>query len=147
MAAGCCTSKVPQVGIRERRKVGLVSRLRVRRAIKKVLLSMAENSPTAENQKPLPDPGYPLDAGIKDAVYTLCRNGVETYESCQGGAGHAFPEPTVRFFGGRAEGLRALSVALHNGLAVLELRRVWPIIDGEPTGPCWEMVFLPNDDL
>ena len=31
---------------------------------------------------------------------------METFESCQGGAGHAYPEPTVRFFGEKAAGYR-----------------------------------------
>ncbi len=71
---------------------------------------------------------------------------VETFESCEGGEGHAYPEPTVRFHGERAEGLRALSVALQYGLKVLSLRRVWPINDGEPTGPWWELVLVPTKD-
>ena len=68
--------------------------------------------------------------------------GVETFESCQGGAGHAFLEPTVRFHGSRAEGFRALSAATEAGLAVDTLRRVWVIIDGEPTGPSWELTLV-----
>ena len=83
-----------------------------------------------------------LDPPIAPIVRVLLENGVETFESCQGGAGHAYPEPTVRFFGEKAAGYRALAVALEHGLQVLHLRRVWPIIDGEPTGPYWEMVFL-----
>lgn len=83
----------------------------------------------------------PLDPGIEHAVVLLCENGVETFESCQGGPGHAYPEPTIRFHGERAEGYRVLSIALTNALPVKELRRVWPVIDGEPTGPCWEIVF------
>jgi len=85
-----------------------------------------------------------LDEGIKPAVMALREYGVETIESCQGGAGHAFPEPTVRFCGGKAEGYRALSIALQCGLRVAELRRVWPILDMEPTGPYWELTFAPE---
>jgi len=44
-------------------------------------------------------------------VEVLMRNGVETFESCEGGEGHAFHEPTVRFHGSHAEGFRALSIA------------------------------------
>lgn len=83
-----------------------------------------------------------LDPGIKDAVLILHNAGVETVESCQGGAGHAFPEPTVRFLGGKDEGYRALSVALKNNLKVIELRQVWAVIDEEPTGPVWEMTLV-----
>lgn len=82
-----------------------------------------------------------LDPGIESAVLALAAGGVETFESCQGGMGHAYPEPTVRFHGDSTEGYRALVVALRAGLPVLELRRVWPVIDGEPTGPWWELTF------
>ncbi len=85
-----------------------------------------------------------LDAGIKDAVLLLRKHGVETVESCEGGSNHAYLEPTVRFVGGKAEGYRALSIALQVGLKVSELRRVWPILDYEPTGPYWELTFVPQ---
>jgi hypothetical protein len=83
-----------------------------------------------------------LDAGILPVVQILRENGVETFESCQGGEGHAFYEPTVRFHGSHAEGFRALSIALQHGLRVCELRRYYSIEDGEPVGPHWEMTFL-----
>jgi hypothetical protein len=83
----------------------------------------------------------PLDPGIKHYVEVLAANGVETFESCQGGEGHCMPEPTVRFHGAKPDGFRALAIALEHGLPVLDLRRYWPIIDGEPTGPYWEMTF------
>ena len=44
-----------------------------------------------------------LDSGIRDAVRILAEAGVETFESCQGGEGHAYAEPTVRFHGDRDE--------------------------------------------
>jgi hypothetical protein len=83
-----------------------------------------------------------LDKGIERAVLVLREGGVETIESCQGGNGHAFPEPTVRFVGEKSEGYRALAIALQNGLKVMELRRVWPVLDYEPTGPYWELTFV-----
>jgi hypothetical protein len=83
----------------------------------------------------------PLDAGIVREVETLCGNGIETYESCEGGVGHCFPEPTVRFHGERSEGFKALAIALQNDLKPSNLRRFWDIIDGEPVGPHWEMTF------
>ncbi len=85
-----------------------------------------------------------LDPGIRDAVRILAEAGIETFESCQGGEGHAYPEPTVRFHGERGEGFKALAIALQRGLNVLSLRRTWPVNDGEPTGPCWELVILPS---
>jgi hypothetical protein len=88
-----------------------------------------------------PEMAAALDPAIRPCVTKLCEAGIETFESCQGGAGHAYPQPTVRFHGQRSEGLRALAVAIQAGLPVSELRRVWPIQDGEPTGPWWELTF------
>lgn len=82
-----------------------------------------------------------LDPGIRRYVEALQSSGVETFESCQGGEGHAFHEPTIRFFGGMGEGHRALGLALGAGLPVAELRREWPVLDGEPTGPYWSLTF------
>src|ERR1700734_2093573 len=75
-------------------------------------------------------------------VEILSTNGVEPFESCKGGTGHAFYEPTIRFHGSHGEGFRALSVALQHGLKVCELRRYYSVEDGEPVGPHWEMTFL-----
>lgn len=89
-------------------------------------------------------PHMPLDPGIVRAVRVLMEGGVETFESCEGGNGHAFPEPTIRFHGQRDAGWHAFAVARRQGLAVKALRRVWDLEDDEPTGPCWEMVFRVN---
>jgi hypothetical protein len=84
----------------------------------------------------------PLDPGIEQAVITLLTGGVETFESCEGGPGHSFPEPTVKFEGATSEGFRALALASAYGLPVYRLRRVWGIRkDGFPHGPWWEMTF------
>ncbi len=83
----------------------------------------------------------PLDRGIKRAVEILVEAGIETYESCEGGSGHSYPEPSIRFYGERSEGFRALAIALQNALPVRAIRRIWTINDGEPTGPNWEIVF------
>ena len=83
----------------------------------------------------------PLDEGIKRAVELLCSAGIETYESCEGGEGHAYPEPAIRFHGDRSEGFRALALVLQNNLPVEALRRIWVVNDNEPTGPDWEIVF------
>ena len=72
----------------------------------------------------------------------LWEGGIETYESCEGGRGHAFPEPTVRFLGGHGEGFRALAVALAHNLKPSELRRFYDVRDGEPNGPYWEITFV-----
>jgi hypothetical protein len=86
-----------------------------------------------------------IDPGIEHELRILRQHGIETIESCQGGQGHPFPEPTIRFNGNRAEGFKALGIALQNGLKVTELRRVWSVQDGEPVGPQWEITFYhPN---
>jgi hypothetical protein len=89
-----------------------------------------------------------LDPGIEHAVRLLNLHGIYTVESCQGGPGHSYPEPTVRFNGEYAEGFRALAVALANGLKVSELRRTYWMqkegIAAELHGPWWELVFTPT---
>jgi hypothetical protein len=83
-----------------------------------------------------------LDPGIASYVDWLDSMGIETFESCQGGEGHAFLEPTVRFYGEPGEGFRALAAAVLRELPVSELRRYWQINRaGEPEGPHWEMTF------
>jgi len=84
----------------------------------------------------------PLDPGIEPAVRALNAAGISTFESCEGGHGHAYPDPTVRFHGDQAEGFRALAAAMQAGLKVAELRRVWPVLEDEPTGPWWELTFV-----
>lgn len=93
------------------------------------------------------DPDSPLDRWISFAVKVLRDHGVETFESCQGGAAHAFPEPTVRFHGNSVEGMRAASIAISYGLPVHAVRRAWCVIDGELTGPQWEITFAPLSAL
>jgi hypothetical protein len=83
-----------------------------------------------------------LDPGIARVVKVLQLAGVETFESCEGGPGHAFAEPTVRFYGDQAEGFRAFAVAIANSLQVSYLRRIYSVQDGELVGPHWELVFI-----
>jgi hypothetical protein len=87
----------------------------------------------------------PLDTGIKRYVEILVAAGIETYESCEGGDGHCYPVPTIRFSGDRSEGFKALAVALQHQLPVSSISRIWTVIGGEPTGPYWEMVFYRID--
>jgi hypothetical protein len=83
-----------------------------------------------------------IDPGIRKAVKVLSGSGIETFESCEGGRGHAFFEPTIRFHGSHATGLRAVSIALDYGLKVSELRRYYTVLDGELVGPAWEITFV-----
>lgn len=104
-----------------------------------------------EAAEPLSDPfatdggGLPLDPGIRRYVLSLRDAGVETFESCQGGDGHCYPEPTVRFFGNSSEGFRVFAIARTLGLPVSSLRRYYSVEDGELVGPHWEMTFRNAD--
>ena len=82
-----------------------------------------------------------LDQGIARAVMLLREGGIETFESCQGGAGHSYPEPTIRFHGEYPEGFKAYSIVLSHGLPVYSLRRIYQHQNGELKGPWWEMTF------
>lgn len=82
-----------------------------------------------------------LDPGIASYVDALRAAGIDTFESCEGGVGHAYPEPTIRFGGGNGVGFRALAVTLEEGLPVRALRRTWSVLDGEAVGPDWELSF------
>lgn len=88
-----------------------------------------------------PETDLPLDEGIKRAVLILRSEGIETFESCQGGAGHAFPEPTVKFHGSAWAGYRAFAVAMEYGLPVARLQRVYSVEEGQLGPPAWELVF------
>ncbi|MGO9204329.1 MAG: hypothetical protein ACLQM8_27735 [Limisphaerales bacterium] len=103
--------------------------------------------------KPTPKPYHPvllwpkdnwpeLDDGIRDEVRILREEGIETTESCQGGQGHAYPEPTVRFRGGHGDEYRAVAAAVMRGLKVWQLRKVWTFSQGGLEGPEWEMTFI-----
>ena len=93
------------------------------------------------------DIDMPLDTGIRDYVLILRSEGVETFESCQGGDGHCFSEPTIRFHGEQHEGYRAFSIASQHGLPVYSLRRYYNVNGKELEGPWWEMTFRTMDNL
>jgi len=86
-----------------------------------------------------------LDPGIELYVTTLRRWGVGTCQSCQGGLGHSYPEPTVEFHGDSGALHHALWVALSHGLPVVEVRRSWNVIDMELRNPVWQMIFKPQE--
>lgn len=88
-----------------------------------------------------PDAPSDIDAGIRRAVLILRSGGIETFESCEGGDGHAYPEPTVRFHGGTWAGYRAFAVAMEHGLPVAAVRLTYAAHNGLLGPPCWEMVF------
>jgi hypothetical protein len=83
----------------------------------------------------------PLDPGIRQAVLLLRQAGVETFESCEGGPGHAFDVPTIRFYGNAWSGHKAFAVAMEHDLPVRRIQRAYAVVDGELEGPVWEIVF------
>lgn len=91
------------------------------------------------------DAEMPLDPGIRRYVLILRAQGIETFESCEGGTGHAFLEPTIRFHGDMPEGYRAFAAAMDYGLPVLHLRRYYEVSNGQLEGPWWEMTFRTTD--
>ena len=86
-----------------------------------------------------------MDAGILPVVDLLRKNGIGTFESCEGGPGHAFLEPTVRFLGDRGTGFKVYDILVTNGLdrPAKSIRRYWTASNGELEGPYWEVTFDP----
>lgn len=66
-----------------------------------------------------------IDPLILPAVEVLNTHGFKTYESCQGGEGHCFPEPTVRFEGEEFDLIRAFSVCELYRLNVFAAKKVY----------------------
>jgi len=98
----------------------------------------------SQSHERLPSPPVPgkLDIGIRKAVERLQSCGIETFESCEGGPNHSYPEPTIRFYGTPEAGWRAVGICLAHGLPIAQLRRVWSVLDAsEPTGPHREITF------
>jgi hypothetical protein len=91
-----------------------------------------------------PDESYKgLDAGIRFAVRVLHAAGFETCQSCQGGKGHAYDQPTVEMVstGDDAEGFGALAALQSYGLPVADIAIRWPIRNGLPYERLWTITF------
>ena len=91
-----------------------------------------------------------LDEGIKDAVRILRTHGFKTFESCQGGEGHCFFEPTIRFEGTEFDLIRAYTICELYNLPVYQVRRVFRktsiykdnnSINALPFGEEWDIPF------
>lgn len=92
-----------------------------------------------------------LDEGIRPAVEILSKHGFITYESCQGGKGHTYPEATVRFYGGEYDLLRAYDICEIYKLNLIEGKRIFrkePVYDENKNwlelGPAWT---IPTNEL
>ncbi|MBK9258151.1 MAG: hypothetical protein IPM51_12085 [Sphingobacteriaceae bacterium] len=89
-----------------------------------------------------------LDFGIREAVALLNKYGFETFESCQGGRGHCFDVPTVRFFGDEFDLIRAYELCAMHNLNVSDAKRVYrkttvysDVTDGISIGNNWDKPF------
>lgn len=84
-----------------------------------------------------------LDAGIRFAVRVLHAAGFETCQSCQGGEGHAYPEPSIEMVatGDDARGFGALDALRQYGLPVSAVAIVWNIANGHPFEKLWRITF------
>jgi hypothetical protein len=86
-------------------------------------------------------PHLPVDIGIVRAVRILRTGGILTFESCEGGEGHAFAEPTIKFGGTPEAGWQGIGRLLTYGLPVRRFSQSWSFDFGVPTGPDWEVTF------
>lgn len=99
-----------------------------------------------------------IDEKIRIAVEILNKHGFETWESCQGGNGHCFDLPTVRFWGTEFDLIRAYRLCENYDLRVFQASRVYRTteISTNDSHECpdnkkvWdipfnEIQFLPND--
>lgn len=98
---------------------------------------------------------HDVDAGIQRAVVIFNMFNIETCQSCEGSndidgvnpvkfldkTEHVYYEPTIDFRGGPMEGFKVLAIAREHGLDVKSIQRKWDIIDGEVTGPLWQIIF------
>lgn len=66
-----------------------------------------------------------LDSGIRPAVELLQKHGFKTFESCQGGKGHSYFEPTIRFHGDELDLFKAYELCEQHGMNVDCVRRVY----------------------
>lgn len=80
-----------------------------------------------------------LDPGISLVVKILMENGIKTFESCQGGHGHAYNVPTVCFEGDQTEGYKVFAMLAQLNFVVINLKRSWPIQNNEIGAPYWQL--------
>src|SRR5659263_562111 len=108
--------------------------------------ALAESTEWYPQGGPTLEPRHTARRGARATGLKHRRTGWAVTEGPCGSAalpeGHAFPLPTIRFHGGLYDGMRALGLAIERGLPVSALHRLWTVIDREPTGPHWELVFL-----
>lgn len=89
-----------------------------------------------------------IDEGIIEAVQVLNKHGFITWESCQGGDGHCFELPTVRFWGNEFDLIRACRICENYDFKLYQANRVYrtaEIATGDtnicPKGEVWDVPF------
>lgn len=91
-----------------------------------------------------------IDPKILPAVEVLNNHGFKTFESCEGGKGHCYPEPTIRFEGNEYDAMRAYEICQLYCFPVHEVKRVFrktPLYNNDNTpdvhlmGEVWEQPF------
>lgn len=89
-----------------------------------------------------------LDRGIRFAVRVLHAHGIETGQSCEGGKGHSYFEPTVEFRAdaGDALGFEALSYLQMYELPVSAVSIHWHVYRGLPFEKLWRITFWKTMD-
>lgn len=104
-----------------------------------------EGAPLRSKMEP-PEWYEELDPGIRFAVRVLHAKGIETGQSCQGGEGHCYPEPTVDLTGGgydNPDGFAALAALRGYGLPVSGIAIHWNVSahSGLPFERFWRITF------
>jgi hypothetical protein len=85
-----------------------------------------------------------LDKGIRFAVRVLHAAGIHTCQSCEGGDGHSYTEPTVDVLPkgwGDSEGFKALAVLQEYDLPVKSVSILWNVDRGLPVERIWRVTF------
>lgn len=85
-----------------------------------------------------------IDPGIRFPIRVLHAHGFDTCQSCQGGKGHAYLEPTIDMAAGGAgdvEGIAALGPLASYGLPVSTVGIIWNVDQGLPYEKLWRITF------
>ena len=85
-----------------------------------------------------------LDEGIRFPVRVLHAHGVETGQSCQGGAGHSYEKPSIDLWGQPVElatAFHAMTVLTTYGLEPDSVALRWRVVNGLPVEPLWRVTL------